>query len=410
MIHPIQFLWKQLNGPQITAIVRAIYEYIKLSFDNNLRYFNRYEVLSGTIGHAETVGILSRFSRPLITKYLRQFFFFTYEKNYSPEKGFSSLTERELGGKFSSLDEQQKTVTSLDADAYKRLLNTYLTGNMEIESLSMLDSICNELVRIEGLDNASYSFIWGEAGAGGITVDIGTEGEWREPDVVSAVISSLANTIYYPNPIISVNIAPASLEEYDSYEDIKLPSNTLGSEERGFSTDNMYYADNIIYNERGQAATYNTLLATLLYSGGALQDDWRYIIQNTTGGRDAVNARLTEYMTDVWENSKVAIICLPPESQVRWNCREGENLCAIIRAQEIPKRIFVDISVFLYGAERHVASELSEEDFNLYSTVLSTPEPFISLPINGYFVRIRKPYNYFWSNEESIGRIFYNES
>ena len=40
MIRPIEFLWRQLNGPQITAVVKAAYNWCVQQFDATMDYFN----------------------------------------------------------------------------------------------------------------------------------------------------------------------------------------------------------------------------------------------------------------------------------------------------------------------------------------------------------------------------------
>ena len=65
MINPISFLWKQLNGPQISAICNAIWQYFKDSYDNLLDYFYNLSIANANDSHLTFIGLLQGLARPL---------------------------------------------------------------------------------------------------------------------------------------------------------------------------------------------------------------------------------------------------------------------------------------------------------------------------------------------------------
>lgn len=209
MIHPLQFLWRQLNGPQVTAIVQAIYNFFKESFDDLLDYFNLFSINSSTPEHAEIIGLLNEFTRPILLEYKRAYFFFTYRRERGNiERGFSTLSNKKDGGKFSALADSIKISEKMDIRTYKALLTTYLSSEGQPNSLQMLDDICWRLVQVDAKDpdETHYQIYWNKRNQGSITVDIGYTDQWNNPQRVQAVIESLGKTVFYPEPFIEVAV------------------------------------------------------------------------------------------------------------------------------------------------------------------------------------------------------------
>lgn len=207
MIQPIQFLWRQLNGPQITAITQAIYHWIKNMFDDILDYFKDFRISSATFEHLQTIGVLNSFPLPILIKYKQQFFFFTYEKEVDAEKGFSSLVDRSVGGKFSSMEEHTAEETYLDAETYRELLQTVISCDCRPGSLRYLDKICKKIKDLDGTPSANYRYIYDDRNPGSITVDIGQDESWSDAASVKAVIDALAGSTYYPEPVLMTKIS-----------------------------------------------------------------------------------------------------------------------------------------------------------------------------------------------------------
>lgn len=215
MIHPIQFLWKQLNGPQITAITQAVFHYVHGMFDDLCEYFKNFSIDSASAQHAEMLGLLNRFARPQLLEFRRAFFFFTYraEKN-NKERGFSSLEDRTHGGKFSALAESIRITEKMDIRTYKSLLHTFLASSGHIDSLKMLDDICHALIVLDAKnpEAQTYEFEWDLRGNGSLTIHLGSMEDYFNPHRVQATIDSLANTIFFPDPALDASLTVGPID------------------------------------------------------------------------------------------------------------------------------------------------------------------------------------------------------
>ena len=86
MINPVKYFWEQFNGPQITAIVKAVYEWLKVSFDSTLDYFNGWSIKTVNGKHLTTIGILMGIGRPILRRISSTEFFFTNSEHGESEE------------------------------------------------------------------------------------------------------------------------------------------------------------------------------------------------------------------------------------------------------------------------------------------------------------------------------------
>lgn len=271
MIQPIQFLWRQLNGPQITAITQAIYHWIKDMFDDILDYFKYFRISSATFEHLQTIGVLNSFPLPILVKYNGQFFFFTYEKEHDAEKGFASLDDRSVGGKFSSMEEHTKTEMYLDAESYRTLLQAVIEIDAKPNSLRYLDTICKTLVELNGEEGAYYRFVYDERNPGSITVFLGGENLWTDPTMSKALIETLAKTIYYPEPILVPQLS--TYEPVPSTDTIVAdPSIFTSMSENDYGNIITMYVERTIFGNTAQLPVGN---GTKLFEGEELHIGYR---------------------------------------------------------------------------------------------------------------------------------------
>ena len=77
MILPIRYMWEQLDGPQVSALSNALFEYWKSVFDVKLDYFNNISVNTASDIHLTLLGLLSGLIRPNISEPDREYFYFT---------------------------------------------------------------------------------------------------------------------------------------------------------------------------------------------------------------------------------------------------------------------------------------------------------------------------------------------
>ena len=94
MILPVKFLWEQLDGPQITAIENALFQYFKDIFDTKLDYLSTMNVDTANDSHLTFLGILANFVRPVITVPDREFFYLTNEVEHNSAHGFAEINDR----------------------------------------------------------------------------------------------------------------------------------------------------------------------------------------------------------------------------------------------------------------------------------------------------------------------------
>jgi hypothetical protein len=64
MLKKQRFLWKQLNGPQITAIMDVLWKYHVEKYDKRLDYFNTLSISTAENKHLSMIGKLMQFTRP----------------------------------------------------------------------------------------------------------------------------------------------------------------------------------------------------------------------------------------------------------------------------------------------------------------------------------------------------------
>ena len=124
MIGPISFLWKQLNGPQITAFTKSVYNWAVDEFDRSLEYLNNLSISTANSKHLSFLGMLANFSRPFIRKLNLSLFFFTESPQSNFVHGFSSLEDVGVGGKVVALEQLYETMENepLKDSVYRELL------------------------------------------------------------------------------------------------------------------------------------------------------------------------------------------------------------------------------------------------------------------------------------------------
>lgn len=214
MILPIQYLWKQLDGPQVTGIAKGIEEYWKTLFDDKLDYFNNISIDTANDDHLTLMGLLSGLIRPVIQEPDKIFFYFTEMVEHNFSHGFSDLDHPELGGGlFSKVDKKSLQNVTLDTEYYRALLRAWDHGQGEIGSLMLLDDICAELTALDVGGDPVYRFTIMEGddipvdrAPGDVYIDMGNAEDWNNPLHVYAVLNGIGNTAYAPQPRLFISL------------------------------------------------------------------------------------------------------------------------------------------------------------------------------------------------------------
>lgn len=216
MILPVRYMWEQLNGPQVSALSDALFEYWKSIFDTKLDYFNNISVQTANDPHLTLLGLLAGLIRPTIAEPSAEFFYFTERPEQHFFHGFSDLDNPEEGGRFSKLDGAATMHNaSLNEEYYRALLKAWISGEGDIGSLALLDDMCYELAKLDiGYDvTPYYRFVFMEGddipvdrAPGDVYIDMGQASDWANPIQIYAVIQGIGNSAYAPQPRLFVSI------------------------------------------------------------------------------------------------------------------------------------------------------------------------------------------------------------
>lgn len=210
MFHPFRFLWKQFSGPQITAIMQSVYNYIVRMFDKLLDYYNNLSIATANSAHLTVMGMISGLLRPIIeVSDVSAFFFTDGEHNY--EQGFGDLDKLQTipGGRFIDLDATYNSHKELmPTELYRSLLLDYVNDDGEIGSLKLLDNFMYNIWKAYRKDPPNYHIeivedVKVNSRYGDIWIYLGPTSDWGPfINYVSSILSSLNGHIYAPEPRI----------------------------------------------------------------------------------------------------------------------------------------------------------------------------------------------------------------
>lgn len=216
MILPVKYLWEQLDGPQITGISNAIFQFWKEMFDDKLNYLNEFNVNQASDEHLTFLGVIANFVRPVIEVPDRDYFFLTEDPEHNSVHGLSDVHNRFLGGRLTDLVTGAGTAAHLlNAEYYRQLLKAFIEGGGELGSLQLLDDICFNLSQLDLPRIAPfYRFSFVEEATmdrapGDLYIDIGTLDDWSNPMEVYAVLRGVAGSTYAPLPHVLISIDTA---------------------------------------------------------------------------------------------------------------------------------------------------------------------------------------------------------
>lgn len=216
MIKPIKWLWKQFNGPQITAISAGISDFLTAKFDARLDALEDIDIDKVNENQAETLGALIGFIRPLISDKLVKYFMFTDGPTQSVEYGTTDglLHGNDvLGGKFLDLDDVITTtsVQKLESKLYRMLVKYF-----ELNEGRGLKCICGIMDVLYDYflpkEEKKYTVVWAQDVdtsqsliRGDIYAYIGSVDTWSlQIGTVAAVVNQLIKSYYAPD----INISP----------------------------------------------------------------------------------------------------------------------------------------------------------------------------------------------------------
>lgn len=206
MILPIKFLWKQLNGPQVMAFVTGIYNHLKAQLDPYLEYFNNLSLRNANSKHLNLMGTLMGIPRAFMEAGSSEFFWFSLNSTQDPEHGFSE-TGGTVGGRFTEIVHDDGRKQYIPDAYYRTILQAAANSEGEPGSLVFMDDIISAL---RANNPNSWEFTFEDApttnrSSGDVNILLSQRVYWLSPMIIEAVIQSLGDTLYAPEPRVFVD-------------------------------------------------------------------------------------------------------------------------------------------------------------------------------------------------------------
>ena len=209
MIKSIIFIWKQLNGPQVTAFVKALHDWCVSQFSALIDYFNNLSIDTASHTHLSLLGQIANLARPFVSIPDKEFFWFTAEPQKNFNHGFSSLEDRGVGGKFIDIQKLYDTHHGepLTDTFFRLLLKTYTNSEGEPGSLTLIDDVVDALRKKYGSPSSRYlitimTTLYTNRDFGDLHIALGKEENWDSWEQVIVSIKAIASTMYAPLPRI----------------------------------------------------------------------------------------------------------------------------------------------------------------------------------------------------------------
>lgn len=210
MIPAINWLWRQLNGPQVTAFATAITAFMRNKFNNTMNYFNTLSIETANDSHLTIIGALQNIARPVFQYARTEFFYFTENPGHNSEHGFSEIGGS-VGGKFSGARTGDYVRRRLNTAEYRALLLILKELGTDATGLVFLDRLCDFLWKTYARDNTQpnpttfHVCELGEypnRGAGDIVVTMGVLQDYNDPTAVAGIINMVSDILYEPQPTL----------------------------------------------------------------------------------------------------------------------------------------------------------------------------------------------------------------
>ena len=212
-LRPIRFLWKQMCGPQVTAIMTAIFRYMQNIFNSQISYLSTFSLATATDSHLTFIGTLSGIIRPIISVADLSNFIFTLEPEQGVDYGVSEGPGPEqTGGKFTDLyaDMRKWTIELCPAEYFRQIL--IACSKTKAEPMSpvflseFLDHLFDSLFPVG--DRPVYSFYWFDTvypdssiAKEDMRLDLGEIRAWGSPETAAiwqGVLEGIINNVWNP--------------------------------------------------------------------------------------------------------------------------------------------------------------------------------------------------------------------
>jgi hypothetical protein len=145
MLKRHNFLWKQLNGPQITAIMDCIWQYHVDKYERNLDYFDKLSIDNARNKQLSFIGKLMQFPRPYtisLSDY-EQYLRFSYMQAGQPVPQAAYGLSQGVFDYEPGINGHDSV--ELDDGLYRRILSKL--GNIDgfSRGIGLIDELCSDL-------------------------------------------------------------------------------------------------------------------------------------------------------------------------------------------------------------------------------------------------------------------------
>lgn len=209
MIPPVDFLWEQMDGPQIQAIEQALYNYMYKQFDSLLEYLNNISVGTANEQQINDIGKIMNLPRPVIKVWTENYIVFTDGLQHPSQAGFGDLNDNSYGACFSDIADMKYEWLIVPLMMYRPFLEGAVASYAEIGSIVFLDDLLSMLASSLGhtQDQFKWTFDYIEQdeplldrAKGDISMKIGTLIFWRGSMVGYSLMEEVTKRLYPAAP------------------------------------------------------------------------------------------------------------------------------------------------------------------------------------------------------------------
>lgn len=219
MIPPVDFLWEQMDGPQIKAIEQALYNFMHEQFNKLLEYLDNISISTANEQEINDIGKMMNLPRPIIKVWTENYIVFTDGLQHPSTAGFGDLNDTSFGACFSDVADMKYEWLTVPLTIFRTFLEGAVASDAEIGSVVFLDDVLAALASSLGHSPDQFEWVFNYIEAddplkdyakGDIKMDIGTLIFWRGSMVGYSLMDELSKRLYPVSPKVIPSISLAS--------------------------------------------------------------------------------------------------------------------------------------------------------------------------------------------------------